>query len=66
MNSLFRKKNSNDRRMRYLKPLKNVVAQDPRYRTEISSVDIYEAVLAKGIMDLEGFREQLGESGIEL
>ena len=55
-----------DDRRRAILSIKHVVAQDPRYRTEISSVDIYEAVLAKGIMDLEGFKEQLRESGIEL
>jgi len=46
--------------------IKNVVALDSRYRTEISSVDIYEAVLDEGIVDLEGFKEQLLKSGIEL
>ena len=54
-----------DARKRAILSIKHVVAQDPRYRTEISSVDIYEAVLAKGITDLEGFKEQLRESGIE-
>jgi len=46
--------------------IKDVVALDSRYRTEISSVDIYEAVLDEGIMDLEGFKEKLLKSGIEL
>jgi len=46
--------------------IKNVVALDSRYRTEISSVDIYEAVLDKGVMDLGGFKEELLKSGIEL
>ena len=46
--------------------IKNVMALDSRYRTEISSVDIYEAVLDKGVMDLEGFKEELLKSGIEL
>ena len=55
-----------DGRRRAILSIKHVVAQDPRYRTEISSVDIYEAVLDKGITDLEGFKEQLRESGIEL
>jgi hypothetical protein len=55
-----------EERRRAILSIKHVVAQDPRYRTEISSVDIYEAVLDKGITDLEGFKEQLRESGIEL
>ena len=55
-----------DDRRRAILSIKHVVAQDPRYRTEISSVDIYDAVLNKGITDLEGFREQLRKSGIEL
>jgi hypothetical protein len=55
-----------DGRRRAILSIKHVVAQDPRYRTEISSVDIYEAVLDKGITDLEGFKEQLRKSGIEL
>jgi hypothetical protein len=46
--------------------IKNVVALDSRYRIEISSVDIYKAVLDEGIMDLEGFKEELLKSGIEL
>ncbi|MCP4537327.1 MAG: hypothetical protein GY832_09285, partial [Chloroflexi bacterium] len=55
-----------DGKRRAILSIKHVVAQDPRYRTEISSVDIYKAVLAKGIMNLEGFKELLRESSIEL
>jgi hypothetical protein len=46
--------------------IKSIVALDSRYRTEISSVDVYEAVLDKGVMDLEGFKVELLKSGIEL
>ena len=55
-----------DERRRAILSIKHVVGQDPRYRTEISSVDIYEAVLDKGITDLEGFKEQLRKLSIEL
>jgi len=54
-----------DRRKAILR-IKNVVAQDPRYRKEISSVDIYEAVIDNGVIDFDGFKEQLLESGIKL
>jgi hypothetical protein len=46
--------------------VKHVVAQDPRYRHEISSVDIYEAVLDKGVRDIAGFKDYMKESGIKL
>ena len=55
-----------DGKRRAILSIKHVVAQDPRYRTEISSVDIYKAVLTNGITDLAGFKKQLRESGIEL
>jgi hypothetical protein len=55
-----------DGRRRAILRIKQVVAQDTRYRTEISSVDIYEAVLVEGITDLEGFKKHLRKSGVEL
>jgi hypothetical protein len=55
-----------DSKRRAILSIKHIVAQDSRYRTEISSVDIYEAVLTKSVTDLKGFKEQLIESGIKL
>ena len=55
-----------DDRRRTILRIKYVVAQDPQYRTAISSVDIYRAVLDRDISDLAGFKEYLRESGIEL
>ena len=46
--------------------IKNVVSSDPRYRSEFSSVDIYNAVLENGVVDIDGFKNKLRESGIEL
>lgn len=46
--------------------IKSIIAHDTRYRTEISSVDIYNAVLEEGVVDLDGFKEKLRESDIEL
>ncbi len=46
--------------------IKQVIAQDPRYGREISSVKIYAAVLDAGVTDLDGFRDHLRRSGIEL
>jgi len=50
----------------YILSIKNVVAVDPRYRSKFSSVDIYNAVLENGVVDIDGFKNKLRESGIEL
>ena len=47
--------NLTDDRRRAILGIKHVVAHNPQYRTEISSVDIYEAVLERGVTDLEVF-----------
>lgn len=42
--------------------IKEQVASHPKYRKEIFSTDIYEAVIKKEIKDLDGFREYLRET----
>jgi len=46
--------------------IKSVVAQSTQYGSEISSVDIYEAVLERGVTDPEGFKRHLRDSGRQL
>ena len=41
--------------------IKYLISQDPRYGREISSIDIYTAVLDYGIVDLAGFEKYLKE-----
>ncbi|HXH20811.1 MAG TPA: hypothetical protein VNN10_02190 [Dehalococcoidia bacterium] len=39
--------------------IKNAVWTDPLYRSAYSSKDIYDAVLAEGVKDLDGFRNSI-------
>lgn len=39
--------------------IKDKVAENPKYRKSIFSIDIYQAVLKEGITDVEGFDEYL-------
>jgi len=43
--------------------LKQILAASDRYHRGISSVDLYTAVLDRGVVDLDGFVRYLGESG---
>ena len=42
--------------------IKHAISSDPKYRKQIFSVDIYKAVIEKGIRDLDGFRQYLQET----
>jgi hypothetical protein len=46
--------------------IKNVIAKSPKHRKEIFSMDIYEAVLDRGVNSLEEFKEYLREQGKKL
>lgn len=46
--------------------IKNEVAQNPKYRKEIFSMDIYNAVLGEQVKDLEGFKIYLKNFGKSL
>jgi len=46
--------------------IKSQLSTHPKYRKEISSVDIYTAVIDSGIKNLEGFKQYLSQMGIEL
>lgn len=46
--------------------IKNEIASHPKYRKEIFSMDIYQAVLDHGVTNLEEFREYLKRTGREL
>lgn len=43
--------------------IKNILSRSPKYRKEIFSVDIYEAVLEKGVKNIEEFRTYLQSTG---
>jgi len=44
--------------------IKKDVAKHPKYRKEISSIDIYTAVLDKDVKDLDGFKKYISEKGV--
>ena len=44
--------------------IKKDAAKHPKYRKEISSVDIYTSVLDKDVKDLDGFKKYLSEKGV--
>lgn len=55
-----------EEKRRTILEIKDQIASNPKYRKQIFSMDIYEAVLDYGIKDLEGFKEYLRKSGREL
>lgn len=55
-----------DDKRKIILEIKNKVASNPNYRKEITSMDIYEAVLEKGVSSLEEFENYLQESGRNL
>jgi hypothetical protein len=59
----IRKKLTDETRQIILE-IKNIIAKDPRYRKEIFSVDIYNAVIEKGVKDLEEFERYYRERKI--
>jgi len=46
--------------------LKSILDSNPKYRKEIFSTDIYEAVLESDVIDINGFKKYLEKSGKSL
>jgi len=42
--------------------IKHAISSHPKYRKQIFSVDIYKAVIEKGVRDLDGFKRYLQET----
>lgn len=61
----IRKKLTKDNRKIILE-IKDQVAMNPKYRKEVFSVDIYQAVLDENVKNLKGFKEYLKKSNREL
>jgi len=59
------KKKLTDQKRRAILEIKKEVDQNPKYRKEIFSIDIYRAVLENGVIDLEGFKRYLKERNLE-
>lgn len=55
-----------DQKRKSILEIKEVLAQNPKYRKEIFSTDIYEAVLDKGVTNLDEFKILLEKSGKSL
>ena len=55
-----------DDKRKIILEIKDQIASNPKYRKQIFSMDIYQAVLEKGISSLEEFRSYLAETGREL
>lgn len=55
------KEGLNDDNRKIILEIKNQVWQDPKYRKEFFSVDIYEAVFKHGVKDLEDFKKYLAD-----
>lgn len=55
-----------DENRKIILSIKNTIALNPKYRKEIFSVHIYNAVIEKGIKNLEGFKTYLQTNGKQL
>ncbi|MDO8498896.1 MAG: hypothetical protein Q7S44_03870 [bacterium] len=55
-----------DDKRRIILEIKSQIASNPKYRKQIFSMDIYQAVLERGITNLEEFGKFLAETGREL
>lgn len=55
--------NLTDCKKKAILSIKHTIAEDPRYRNKISSVDIYKAVMDKGITNMASFEAYLKEAG---
>lgn len=53
----------NDDNKKVILEIKNQIFTNPKYRKQIFSTDVYDAVLEKGVIDLEGFGNYLKETG---
>lgn len=56
---------TNDNR-KYILEIKNIVTHNPLYRKEIRSMDIYTAVLEKGVRNIDEFSQYLNDQGKSL
>jgi len=56
----------NEEKRNAILEIKNVVSKNPKYRNEITSMDIYTAVLEENIKDLKGFKTYLSTAGKQL
>ncbi len=46
--------------------IKSELSTNPKYRKEITSVDVYTAVMDNGIKDIAGFKQYLSQKGVAL
>lgn len=58
----LKNKLTDERRISILR-LKSILADNPKYRKEITTMDIYNAVLGHDVEDLEGFKKYLEKLG---
>lgn len=62
----FLKANLNGGNKKIILSIKSQVHENPKYRKDFYSVDIYNAVIRENVRDLEGFKEYLKKSGRNL
>lgn len=61
----LKNKLTDERRTAILR-LKSILADNPKYRKEITTMDIYNAVLEQGVRNLDGFKKYLKTIGKNL
>lgn len=64
--NIWLKKNLNDQNKKTILEIKNLVYEDPGYRKEFFSIDIYKAVIDEGVKTLDEFRKYLEKQGKSL
>ncbi len=56
----------NEQNRKIILMLKNQIQNNPKYRKEIFAVDVYKAVIEKGVIDLAGFKKYIHKTGRSL
>src|SRR3989344_771731 len=64
--NIWLKENLNNENRKTILEIKNLVYEDPKYRKEFYSIDIYKAVIEEGVKTLDEFRKYLEKQGKSL